>query len=271
MLVLYKILLRVRPAPLAVALKKALGVRRRVINDRRGIQFWLDPVSHFGMEILRTHQYEPSLSELIVSVLRPGDTFVDAGANEGYFSMLGAREVTGGRVIAIEPQTRLIPVIEENIRLNGEKTVSIFHVALSDRKGEVKLYLAPDTNTGASAFHRHWRFGGTVETVSTITLDELLDAEGAEKVRLLKIDCEGAELDILGGARHSLSRQRFEFISVDFHPGIVGNEVPRQIDRILREHGYGLSRTASGIWVYHLLGLESALDPLGPHEILPAF
>src|SRR4029453_5378744 len=112
-------LLRVRPAILADVLKRIVGVKRQTAETDLGFTFWIDPVSHFGNELGTPASYEPPLTALVQHILRPGDVFIDVGANEGYFSIVGSHSVGNGRVWTIEPQIRLVPVIRENLRLNG--------------------------------------------------------------------------------------------------------------------------------------------------------
>src|SRR5690348_8876961 len=105
-------LLGVRPAFVALLLKRALQVQRAPYKTPDGLTFFLDPVTHFGGEVLRAGCYERALTQVIAGLLRHGDTFLDIGANEGYFSVLGARCVgRDGRVLAVEPQSRLIPIV----------------------------------------------------------------------------------------------------------------------------------------------------------------
>src|SRR3954470_828715 len=83
-------LFRVRPAPLAVAMKALLRVRRLPVTTAEGT-FWLDPASSQGLCLLKNDVYEPPMLETLKSYLRPGDTFADVGANEGYFSVVASR------------------------------------------------------------------------------------------------------------------------------------------------------------------------------------
>lgn len=263
---LYKALLKVRPSQLAVLLKHALRIKRRVIHSGKGQAYFVDPVSHFGAELAETKIYEPVLTQLLETLLRPGDVFVDIGANEGYFSVLASSLVGAGKVYSVEPQSRLIPVIKENLRLNACQNVSVFQLALSDREGGATLHLTPSTNTGAASFYRHWKVGGYSERVETTSLDMFFRANGLSKVRLVKVDCEGAEALVISGAIQTLAQRGIEFLSVDFHPNIVGNDIPVSIDSSLRAQGYKLSQAGTGIWIYHLPGLEKALMPLGPSK-----
>ena len=166
-------------------------------------------MTHFGAEVLRTGCYERALTQVIARLLRHGDTFLDIGANEGYFSVFGARCVgRGGRVLAVEPQSRLIPIVRTNFELNALENAAVYHLALGAQAGTLRLELAPEINSGASGFQKRWRFGGTQEDVAVTRLDDFADREFAVNVRLAKIDCEGAEPLILEGAQKFFSEQR---------------------------------------------------------------
>ena len=97
-------LLRIRPAPLAVFLKRLMRIKRKVVDTDTG-KFWIDPASNLGITLLREGAYEPGMQAILEHFLMPGKVFVDLGANEGYFTVLGARLTQpSGRVFAIEPQ-----------------------------------------------------------------------------------------------------------------------------------------------------------------------
>src|SRR5690242_470554 len=123
----------VRPAPAGALLKRVLGVRRQIVDTPEG-KYWLDPVSDLAAAIFANGSYEPAMRRTLVTFLGPTKVFIDLGANEGYFTIQGARLTRrDGRVVAVEPQDRLIPVIKENIRLNGATNVAIVHSAISDK------------------------------------------------------------------------------------------------------------------------------------------
>src|SRR5687767_10821855 len=92
--------------------------------------------------------YETGLNELavqqaVVDSLRPGDVFVDVGANIGFFSLLAARAVgPDGRVIAIEAVSELAAAVRANAALNGFTQIEVVEAAASDAAGEVELMLA---------------------------------------------------------------------------------------------------------------------------------
>src|SRR5690242_17630309 len=106
-LALYRGLMRVRPAFVASAIKRVLRLRRQLVTTPLG-SFEVDPVSHLGLSLLTHYSYEPEMESFIEREIGPGMTFIDVGANEGYFSIAAARRVgLQGRVISVEPQARL--------------------------------------------------------------------------------------------------------------------------------------------------------------------
>ena len=259
---LYSNLLRIRPTQLGAALKEILGVKRRCIQARRHT-FFADPASNFGLELWRHGVYEPAMTVLVETLLRPCDTFLDIGANEGYFSVLAATLVgPSGRVHCIEPQTRLQPIIRRNVSLNGAESVVVHALALAEVEGEVELFLRPSTNTGASSLFRHWRIGSTRQLARATTVDSFVRAMALPKVRLAKIDCEGAERAIVRGATSTLNDQLFEFIALEYHPQIIGPAGCEEVHRKLIDSGYVLTKVR-GRCVYHVPGREPALRPAG--------
>ena len=139
----YGAFLHIKPALFAAWLKRLLRIDRRVVSPPDGPRLWLDPASAFGYLVVRNGVYEPGLRRLVEGILRPGTNFVDVGANEGYFTLCAA--LVGANVHAIEPQTRLQPVLERNLALNPGtlERVRLHPVALSDREEAVELFLAP--------------------------------------------------------------------------------------------------------------------------------
>ena len=238
---LHESLLHVRPSPVAAALKKLLGIERRVVRLEAGV-FEVDPVSHLGTQLLYRGEYEPELAAVMRHYLRPGGTFVDVGANEGYFSVLAARLLgPSGRVIAVEPQRRLRPVIERNLELNGLTNVTIHECAVSDADGEARLHLTPDTITGSSGLAQMTRYRVPTTTVHTVTLETLLADAGVEHVDLMKMDIEGFEHEAILGSPDVFRRGRIGTIALELHRSRITARGldPDEIVRFVESYGYG--------------------------------
>jgi FkbM family methyltransferase len=228
--------------------------------------YWIHPVTVFGGALLSDGVYESELTEVVDTLLRGGDTFVDVGGNEGYFSILAASKVKEGLVFCIEPQKRLLPVIQRNIELNAISSVSVNNIAFSDRKGSIQLYLRPSTNTGSSSFFKHWTLGGASQSVETVTLDEFVEQQSLKRIRLIKIDCEGAEGLVIKGATNSIQNHLFDFLVVDYHSQIKGMSECDEIHSKIQNAGYRLAKFV-GVNVYHLPGSVQDLERMGKCRI----
>ncbi len=166
-----------------------LGVRLSLdLRERHDVRmFW---------SIVRQGSYEPETSQLLSRLLRPGDTFVDVGANNGYFALLAGQFVgAAGRVIAIEPNPRAVERLRRNVELNGlGTTVQVRPIALGGAEGEQRLYISRFEDGWASLLP----FAGARRSVPVrvSTLDhELASADGI----VMKLDAEGSEMQILRG------------------------------------------------------------------------
>lgn len=252
---LHSWILRVRPAELADLLKRIFRIKREVVTTPMGLQLWADPVTHFYVQAVRPEGYEPQMSALIKGVLGSGDTFVDIGANEGYFSALAGSMAGAVRVFAVEPQSQLIPVIERNLSLNGAKNFTVSRLALAEKAGSVTFRLQASVNTGTAGFYNpSWR-GTTYETVPTMPLDEYFAAHGIERVRLMKVDCEGGEKLVMEGGKKSLRSRCIEILAWEYHPAVLAAEDIEAMDSFLRECGYSYMNL-NGQTLYCLPGLE---------------
>lgn len=215
-------LLRVRPAPLASALKRLLRVRRRYVSTEHGT-FYLDPASNLGRAVAQLGHTEPHMLATIDSWLPEDGVFVDVGANEGYFTVVAGRRAVRGRVVAIEPQTRLRAVISRNIEANGlHDRVTVHNYAISDVDGGfARLHLASDVNTGSSSLVRSGRFRTAWEEAPVAKLQTVLAASGVERVDLMKIDVEGFEWEAILGSLPLFKTGAVRAVIVEFHPSIL--------------------------------------------------
>lgn len=232
--------MKLRPAPLAVFFKRLLRVRRLEHATPHGT-FWVDPASYQGLALLREGRYEPDLLDTVISFLQPGDTFVDVGANEGYFSVIASRKVgPSGHVLSIEPQERLQEVIAKNCALNGCQNVAIVAAAVSDREGQASMYLTPDVNNSASSLQRPTRYGLPRQTVASRTLESILDGNGIAHCRLMKIDVEGWEYEAVLGSRGLFASGRVDAVALELHPHLLAARGLRaeDITEFLTQCGY---------------------------------
>jgi FkbM family methyltransferase len=156
-------------------------------------------------EIAFTGQYEEPLSRLVVELGAAGGTFVDVGANIGYFSLLWAASHPCNTVHAFEASPRNLPLLNGNVHANNlNDRIAIYDSALGRATGSAAFDLGPVGVSGWGGLSLDATAANTVE-VSVKRLDDvLLDAH----IDLLKIDAEGADTWVIMGANELLRAKR---------------------------------------------------------------
>lgn len=156
--------------------------------------------------------FEPNEFAFLDEVVRPGMTFIDVGANEGYFTLHAARRVgRNGRVVSVEPSSRERLQLDKNVRRNRLRNVTVVPHALADAAGTARLQIAAKLHGGHNTFGQ-FAYDDAVavdtEEVPLETLDALAERLALGRVDVIKIDVEGAELKVLAGGRKLLATSR---------------------------------------------------------------
>lgn len=153
-------------------------------------------------------EYEPETFRFFREQLRPGGTLLDVGAHIGLFAVVGARMVSpGGKVFSFEPTPFTRSILKEVVRLNGcTDVVEVRGEAVSDRRGKTVFYDTGEEISNANSLV-HIDRGKTGIEVDLISIDEFVKDKGI-KPDCIKIDVEGAELDLLRGARETFTTMR---------------------------------------------------------------
>jgi FkbM family methyltransferase len=188
----------------AVRETRAIGpsLRRVVASTRDGFLIWADPGEWVGQYIYATGRYEEGTVALMNKLLKPGDCFVDVGANIGYLTLVAARLVgPTGSVIAFEPLPKAREWLERNVALNNATQVVVRAEAVCDRTATAVLNIGPDHHTSTSSLLSTPGSHGEA-VVPCVRLDDALP--DATRVRVLKIDVEGVEHLVVEGASRTL-------------------------------------------------------------------
>ncbi len=177
--------------------------------------------------------WEPEVTAFVLRRLSTGDGFVDVGANIGYFTMLAAKRVgPTGRVIAIEASPPVYERLVENVQRNQARHVTTLNIAAANEIGRVKLYCGQSCNCGATSVVPE----GSEEIIAEVDaapLTELIDDRDWERVRLVKIDVEGAEAGVVQGLSSliAIGRQDREFL-IEVHPAQL-QQLGRTVEDVL--------------------------------------
>lgn len=166
------------------------------IPKNSGLKFLVDSKTDNGFIL---GFYEVELVSLLEKYLKPGMVFYDLGAHWGYFSLLASKLVgTQGKVMAFEPMPENYSRLQRNVRANGIENLNIFHLAISDHNGQIKF-----SNTDDSFANSYLNVGDKSGVlVDTVSLDSFAQEEKNTPPDFIKIDVEGAELDVLKGAKN---------------------------------------------------------------------
>lgn len=177
----------------------------------------LDPrVRSMGMGI-----YEWEVGKTLRNLLSEGDVFVDVGANIGYFSAVAADLVGSGRVIAFEPVPKYLKRLRELSINNPHHNIEVYPFALGPEKGNATIDVTSGSNLGwntmVPGFMNPDAVGERVD-VEVATLDELWLELGLDHARVVKIDVEGFELNVLRGMRRTITAEKIDFVVCEVAP-----------------------------------------------------
>lgn len=184
--------------------------------------------------------WEPQLTHFLSRRLSPGDTFVDVGANVGYFSLLAAKLVgPDGRVVAVEASPAIHRQLVANLERNSlAARVRAVNVAAGDRSATVPVFHGPAWHEGLSGLFPNVEGELNVELgfeaeVPALPLAELLREQELATARVVKIDVEGAEAMVVDGLGSLLGRGREDLeVVVEIGPARLAGQ-DRTVDDIL--------------------------------------
>lgn len=170
----------------------------------------------------------------------PGDTVLDVGANLGLVTvLLGSLVGKQGNVLSFEPNPRIREMLEATIIRNELENVTVYACALGGTSESLDLWVPPH-NAGEGSLVRHHRSDeSSTHRVQVRRLSDILSEQPLSKIRLMKIDVEGFEEDVLSGASELLSSaNRPDAILFELNE-IQGPISDQPVIKRLRSHGYG--------------------------------
>lgn len=154
--------------------------------------------------------WEPNLTRWIERRLRPGDLFIDVGANIGYYTLLAAKLVgAGGRVVAIEALPQTFARLEDNLARNAVRNVRTVNAAAWDKPEKVKIFTRQEGLAGSTTLMCEWADKWHLKRqleIDAKPLSAILTDKEIRTARLIKIDVEGAEWHVLSEMTSWLDR-----------------------------------------------------------------
>jgi FkbM family methyltransferase len=190
----------------------------RVIVGRLGLAIELDLRDNLQRTVYFTGTYEPGLLRFLAEELRAGDVVVDVGAHVGVHALTAARrlrELGGdGRVIAFEPTPDSAAAVRAAAARNGVP-VEVVEAALGDTEGTVELRGDPRYGAHDAGVRSLYGEGEVVARAPLRTFDAWAAETRLDRLDVVKVDIEGAEILALRGMRASLRRLRPRLLAIE--------------------------------------------------------
>jgi FkbM family methyltransferase len=164
--------------------------------------------------------YEKAETKVFQTLCRPGMSFVDIGANVGYYTAQAMQVLgTAGSIVALEPEPESYRYLQQTIAANlcaSSPTLRPVNAAAGARAGHAQLHTNSD-NRGDNRLYANALADGACE-VDVVAVDDLLAQLGVREVHLVKIDVQGYEGQVLAGMRHTLERATDLAMMFEFWP-----------------------------------------------------
>jgi FkbM family methyltransferase len=200
---------------------------RIVSLENQEITLYIPPNAHFFRFLIQTH--ENHIKNVIYKIVSDGDTFVDIGANIGYFSAHAIAAVgRTGQVFCFEPESENFNILNKNCEIFQRKGYhcKAFPLAVSSNNGFAILNIHRySTYHAIESKHHKLDRVERQQGIETISLDSWAYSQCVNNIKLLKIDTEGHELDVLEGARGLFQEKRIEYSILECRDKYVATHI----------------------------------------------
>jgi len=191
----------------------------------------------------------------VVAGLPPLAVVIDVGADRGQFSLVARRHHRSSRIVAFEPRDEAAALYREVLAATGAAPgqVQLIECALGAEQGTGELSVLPDGDS-SSLLNPLGQLSETygidhqptqVRTVEVSTLDERLDGVDLSGGVLLKVDVQGAELDVLRGGQATLAQVDHLYLEVSFSELYEGQPLADEVIAFAHQAGFALARIGS--------------------------
>lgn len=205
-------------------------------------------VEDVGMSptLLRLGVYEEYETEIFKNLIKNDTTFIDVGANVGYYTLIATNLIKKGKIYSFEPEKFNYELLNKNILLNNSKNVKTFQKAVSNEEGIIRIYI-DEKNVGGHSLAKNNILEDNIISkdvgffdVKTITLDSFfnnLDGSITDNI-IIKMDTQGAEGLVIDGAKNLLLKNNVKIL-MEFWPKGLRNMGTDPLELLNKLDGYG--------------------------------
>jgi FkbM family methyltransferase len=208
--------------------------------------------------------WEPDLTGWISRRIRSGDTFVDVGANVGYYTLLASTLVgESGSVVAIEPSPRLFEALRDSVARNRLRNVRSVNLAVLDRSTAVSLFRGTEHHSGLTTTREERGLDFECQ-VEAAPLPAILSPEETRRARLVKVDVEGAEWSVVSGMEPMLASGRDDLeVIVEIDAELLAHQGrrPQDILALFADHGFHAYRLRNDYSPESYIERDRAIPP----------
>jgi FkbM family methyltransferase len=182
-----------------------------------------------------------------------GASVIDIGANAGYFTLFAASRFADARVFSFEPIPVNYAQLERNRNLNSSRKIKCFPKAVAGQTGEISLaFDSKDSFTTSATVFTQADTQREYIKVPCITLQQAMEENGITRCDLLKMDCEGAEYEILYNCPPDYLR-RIDQIAMEVHRGDKEDQNIDALEIFFRQQGFRTRRKPVGmLWAWRI-------------------
>jgi len=187
-----------------------LGKRKILHRLRDGSRFEIrTKTNDFGIinEVYIVKEYHK-----LLNFIKKDSVVIDIGGQIGVFSIFASRIAKEGKILSFEPFVENYEMLQKNIKLNGLTNVKLFKLGVAGKSGRRELVISKE-NTGGHSFYET---NGKKVEVETITLEDVFKKNKISKCDFLKMDCEGAEFEILLNTPKNILK-KINSIAMEYH------------------------------------------------------
>ena len=170
---------------------------------------------------------------------------VDVGAHIGSFSIMVAKSVL--KVLAFEPEPTNYQMLKKNVELNHLENMSIFEMAVSGRSGHQDIYTYQGGSSADYSLYERGIKNIKAGRIPTISVEDIFKREALPRIDFLKLDCEGAEHDIL---RNMSLETAGKIMGMAMETHRVPSEFSIDIPLRLKELGFEIRMNSGGGYIY---------------------
>ncbi len=185
------------------------GVDLVVPLQNNGLLCFVSTKDLIGWKIFFFGEYEADTNRVLAKYIKPGDTVIEAGANIGSETLLISKLIGSGKLFAFEPNPYTFERMKMNLQINELTNVEACDIALGEQDGVIHFNIYPKNfcNSGMSSKYMETSRTRKIDIVQQ-KLDSFVQQHGIAKVDFIKMDIQGAEMDMISGGLETIRRDK---------------------------------------------------------------